>query len=89
MNINPDDISFQLSDGFDNLRKFKFYNKPLFVIHADLDDIVPKSQADMIMIETNASSKELFKVNGANHNNILMYARDEYFIKIKYFIDSL
>jgi len=89
MNINPDDISFKLSDGFDNLRKFKDYNKPLFVIHADLDDIVPMSQADMIMIETNASSKELFKVNGANHNNILMYARDEYFTKIKSFIDSL
>ena len=89
MNINPDEISFKLSDGFDNLRKFKLYNKPLFVIHADLDDIVPMSQADMIMIETKASSKELFKVNGANHNNILMYARDEYFTKIKSFIDSL
>ena len=89
MNINPDEISFNLSDGFDNLRKFKIYNKPLFIIHADLDDIVPLSQADMIMIETKASSKELFKVNGANHNNILMYAREEYFSKIKSFIDSL
>ena len=35
MNINPDDISFKLSDGFDNLKKFKGYNKQLFVIHAD------------------------------------------------------
>ena len=88
MKINPVDISFELRDGFNNLSKIKEFSKSLLVIHADLDDIVPLSQAETIMNETKANKKELFTVNGANHNNILLYARDEYFIKIKTFIDS-
>ena len=89
MNINPEDISFSLKDGFENLDKLKSYSKALLVIHADLDNIVPFSQAELIMIECKSNTKELFKVEGANHNNILMYARDEYFIKIQSFVESL
>ena len=89
MNINPEDISFTLKDGFENLDKIKHYSKALLVIHADLDDIVPFRQAELIMIECKSNTKELFKVEGANHNNIIMYARDEYFKKIKSFIESL
>jgi len=89
MNINPDEISFKLSDGFNNLKKFKRYNKPLFIIHADLDNIVPFSQAEMIMLECPTQNKNIFVINGANHNNLMMYARQEYFKKIQSFIDSI
>ena len=89
MQINPNDINFKLSDGFENLKKFKAYKKPLLIIHADLDDIVPMSQADLIMMECPSNDKDLYVVNGANHNNILMYANENYFIKIKSFISSL
>ena len=88
MNINPDDISFRLSDGFENLIKFKNYTKPIFIIHADLDDIVPISQADMLFVESGSTNKDMYKVNGANHNNIIMMSREEYFIKIRDFIES-
>ena len=88
MNINPDDISFELTDGFENLKKFKSYKKPLFIIHADLDDIVPISQADMLFVESGSAIKDMFKVDGANHNNIIMMSRENYFIKIRDFIES-
>ena len=88
MNVNPDDISFELSDGFENLKKFKNYKKPLFIIHADLDNIVPISQADMIFVESGSTNKDMYKVNGANHNNIIMMSREEYFIKIRDFIEG-
>jgi len=87
MNINPDDISFELTDGFENLQKFKKFKKPLFIIHADLDDIVPISQADMLFVESGSTIKDMFKVEGANHNNIIMMSREDYFIKIKDFIE--
>mgnify|MGYP001218225020 CR=1 FL=1 len=89
MQIEPTDINFKLEDGFMNLEKLKTYKKPLFIIHADLDDIIPFSQAEMILIESPSKIKNIFKVNGANHNNIIMIAREEYFIKIKSFIDSV
>lgn len=88
MNIDPNDISFSLVDGFDNLKKFKKYKKPLLIIHADLDDIIPISQADMLLVESGSAIKDMFKVDGANHNNIIMMAREEYFMKIRDFIES-
>ena len=89
MNINPDSIDFKLSDGFENLKKFRRYEKPLLLIHADLDDIVPFSQSEMILLECKSKIKDLFKVSGANHNNIIFMARDHYFQKIKTFLDSI
>ena len=86
MGINSEDINFSLEDGFMNLEKIKNYTGRLFIIHADLDDIVPFSQAELILLESPSSDKELYRVNGANHNNILKIAREEYFKKIQDFI---
>ena len=85
-NIDPKDINFKLKDGFENLKKLKKYRKPILIIHADLDEIVPFSQADIMIIESGSEVKDLFKVNGAGHNNVIAVAREEYFIKIRDFI---
>ena len=49
LQINPEEVDFNLSDGFMNLEKLKNYNGKLMVIHADLDEIIPFSQADIMM----------------------------------------
>ncbi len=89
MGINPKSINYNLEDGFENLKKFKNYKKPLLVIHSDLDEIIPFSQADMIMIECPSKSKKIFKVEGAGHNDIIAVARDHYFSNIRDFIENL
>ena len=89
MNIDPESIQFELKDGFENLMKFQNYKKPLYIIHADMDDIVPISQADMLFIQSGSSKKGMFKVEGANHNNIIMMAREKYFENIRKFIDEI
>tara|TARA_B100000965_G_scaffold100458_1_gene82375 strand:- start:7596 stop:8354 length:759 start_codon:yes stop_codon:yes gene_type:complete len=89
MGINPKDIDYKLQDGFENLKKFKKYTKPLLVIHSDLDEIIPFSQADIIMIECPSETKKLFKVEGAGHNDIIAVARDHYFSNIRDFIEEL
>ena len=88
-NIDPDTIGFKLTDGFENLRKFKQYSKPLYVIHADLDTIIPFSQAEIIILENKSKMKDLFRVSGADHNNIFHIAREDYFSNIKKFIDTI
>ena len=60
MRISPKDINFTLEDGFENLKKIKKYNKPLFIIHADLDDIIPFSQAELLLLESSSLNKDLF-----------------------------
>jgi len=87
--VNPKDINFKLSDGFNNLKKIKGFKKPLLIIHADMDEIIPFSQADIMFVESGSYNKDLFKVNGAGHNNVISIARDHYFNRIRDFIDSL
>ena len=89
MNINPTEIDFKLKDGFENLKKIKEYVKPLLVIHAEIDDIIPFSQADMLMIEAKSINKKIFKVEGAGHNNIISIAREHYFAHIRDFIENI
>ena len=89
MGIDPKIINYSLEDGFENLKKIKKYTKPLLVIHSDLDEIVPLSQADMMMIECPSENKHFFKVEGAGHNDIIAIARDHYFSNIRDFIEKL
>ena len=86
LNVNPEEINFQLEDGFMNLAKLKKYKGRFLAIHSDLDDIIPFSQAEVMMLESPSKEKDLFRVSGANHNSILMMAREEYFMKINEFI---
>ena len=87
LNINPDSISYKPEDGFNNLEKISSYTKPLYIIHADLDEIIPLSQAELLFMSCKSKIKDLFIVNGANHNNVIYMARQNYFSKIKSFID--
>ena len=41
-----------------------------------------------MLLESPSNNKEIYRVNGANHNNIILMAREEYFKKIKSFIYS-
>ena len=88
-NINPSDIDYNESDGFQNLNKLKCYSKPLLIIHAELDHIIPIDEARIMHAETNSNKKELWEIPNANHNDILMHAQKDYFIKIENFINSI
>jgi len=88
MNIDKDEINYSLLDGFRNLEKIKKYEKPIYFIHADMDHIIPISEAKLMMKESISKDKDLFIVNGADHNNIIMIAKDLYFQKIKAFISN-
>ena len=86
LNVDSDEIGFSLDDGFMNLDKIKKYDGNLLIIHADLDDIIPFSQAELMLLESPSENKDIYKVDGANHNNIIFIAREKYFKKIKDFI---
>lgn len=87
--LDLDNVNFQLSDGFNNLKKIKSFKKPFLIIHADMDEIIPFSQADIMFAESPSYNKDLFVINGAGHNNVISIARDHFFNRIRDFIESL
>ena len=89
LGINPEDIGYKTKDGFENLKKISNYDGPLFIIHADQDDIIPLDEAKLMYNNSKSNKKELWVIDNANHNNILMHAQNQYFIRIKKFIDEL
>ena len=88
-NMSLDDLDFELSDGFESLGKIKGYTKPLLVIHADKDHIVPLEQAKLTFEACSSRNKKIVVVESANHNNIIHCIREKYFQDIRKFIDSI
>jgi len=82
-------INFNLSDGFENLKKIKKCKKPLLVIHAENDHIIPYSEGEKLFKSSISKKKELFKVERANHNNIIMTMQKEYFSLISNFLSKI
>tara|TARA_Y100000768_G_scaffold209036_1_gene157450 strand:+ start:3000 stop:3752 length:753 start_codon:yes stop_codon:yes gene_type:complete len=87
--LNPDDFNFKASDGFNNLFKAKGCEKPLLVIHAKNDHIVPFSEGELIYKVAPSKNKDMLLVENANHNNIINCIGLEYFQAIRRFIDSI
>ena len=88
-NLNSPHIKFDLSDGFNNLKKIRNFDQPLLVIHANEDHIVPLEQANLTIESALSKNKKIFVVESANHNNIIHCIREKYFQDIRKFIDSI
>ena len=74
---------------FGNLESIKKYNKPLLVIHSLDDHIVPFNQAELLYDSACSNNKYLYKIENANHNNIIVVEKEKYFNTIKAFYDSI
>ena len=71
------------------MKKISKYSKPLLIIHAENDHIVPLSQARLAFNSALSENKKILVVESANHNNIIYCLRDKYFKDIRVFIDSI
>ena len=74
---------------FENYKKFSNYKGPLFIIHAEKDHIIPLNEAELIYNQSTSKNKELWIIDNADHNNILLHTGNDYFERVKMFIDSI
>lgn len=74
---------FTEEKGTENLAKIKAWNKPLLVIHAEYDHIIPFSDGKALYDACGSSDKTLLKIPFANHNDILMRGLNEYLRQVK------
>ena len=89
LGLNPKKINYRPEDGFENHRKLSNFEGPLFVIHAQEDHIIPLNEAELVYNDSVSKKKELWIINNANHNNILIHAGRDYFRRVKMFIDTI
>lgn len=76
-------------DGFGNLLKIKTYHKPVLIIHAMNDEIIPLSHAGDLQAECPAQARELQMVPGAGHNDIMDKTGKMYFEVLKKFVGRM
>lgn len=64
-------LGFKEEMGFRNIDKIRLWTKPLLVIHAENDQIIPFTEGLELYDVCPSQEKTLIKVAGANHNDIL------------------
>lgn len=82
LGADPDYLKIKEEDGFANKDKIKSFTKPLLVIHAEDDFLIPISQAEKLFAAANTQQKKFLKIPNAGHNDI-------FFIGIKDYLTSI
>ncbi len=88
LGVDTQGLGITEADCFGNFEKIKEFKKPLLVIHAQLDQFIPVSDAETLMKNCPALRKQLKVIPRADHNSILSFGGSDYFKFIKQFIDG-
>jgi alpha-beta hydrolase superfamily lysophospholipase len=89
MGIPVEGMGLQEKDGFQNALKISRVTKPTLILHAQLDELIPLNQADILLKNSGARRKELMVIPGAGHNDIVYRCGQAYFETIARFANSL
>jgi hypothetical protein len=85
LGVDPAAIGFREDSAFRHLSKIAQFRKPLLVIHAEFDHIIPFSDGQALFDACPSAQKTLLKIPGANHNDILTHGFGEYLIAVRRF----
>ena len=85
LGVNPHALNFSEAEGFRNLDKIRDFPKPVLIIHAEFDHIIPFSDGQAFYEASKSPDKIFLKIPGANHNDIFARGLAEYMAAIKSF----
>lgn len=86
LGVDCDALGINEENGIGNLLKIKGLLKPIFILHAQNDQIIPLTEAAALHAECAAAGKELQMIPGADHNNILEKTGRMYFEVLAQFV---
>ena len=89
LGIDIDALGYKETEGFGNVDKIARFSKPLLVIHAERDHIIPFSDGQALYDAAGTTAKTLLKIPGANHNDIFMRGLQPYLQAIKALTDKV
>jgi uncharacterized protein len=71
LGVDVEALGFKEEAGFRQVDKIRHWTKPLLVIHAEHDHIIPLAEGQALYEASPSPEKTFLKVAGANHNDIL------------------
>lgn len=78
LGVNPGALGFTEESAFNHLAKIKTWHKPLLIIHAEFDHIIPFSDGQALFDACPSGEKTLVKIPGANHNDLFIRGLEQY-----------
>jgi len=88
LGVEPNDLEIKEEDGFANADKIKNFNKPLLIIHAEDDFLIPLVQAEKLYAAAKAPQKKFLKIPNAGHNDIFVAGIKEYLTAVSELVKS-
>lgn len=83
LGINLQRIGFKEEEGFRNRDKIRDFDKPVLIIHAEKDHIIPFSDGEALFHACTSRDKTMLKIPGANHNDIFACGLSDYISAVK------
>jgi fermentation-respiration switch protein FrsA (DUF1100 family) len=78
LGVNPGAMGFTEASGFNHIAKIKTWHKPLLIIHAEFDHIIPFSDGQALYDGCPSKDKTLVKIPDANHNDLFIRGLEQY-----------
>jgi len=78
LGINPQALGFSEEAAFNQVAKIRTWQKPLLILHAQFDHIIPFSDAEALFQACPAQDKTLVQIPGANHNDLFLVGLQQY-----------
>ncbi|MEN6622903.1 MAG: alpha/beta fold hydrolase [Smithella sp.] len=85
---DPDFLGIKEEDGLGNVDKIKKFSKPLLIIHAEDDFLIPIAQAEKLFEASNSLQKKFLKIPNAGHNDIFIAGLKNYLTAVKDLIST-
>jgi fermentation-respiration switch protein FrsA (DUF1100 family) len=89
LGVDTQALGITEEDGLKNNEKIARFSKPTLFIHAQHDQFIPVTSAELLQVQCAARSKEFQVVPGADHNTIMMQTGKRYFESIKQFTNKI
>ncbi len=89
LGINVEGLGLSEDKGMDNLDKMARVHLPCLILHAELDQIIPLSDAKALYEACPAEDKTLVEIPGASHNDIFLRDLNRYMQAIRTLTDKV
>jgi len=83
LGVNISAIGFTEEKGLRNLDKMRTWGRPVLVIHAEFDQIIPFSEGQALYNTCPSPDRTFLKIPNANHNDIFIRGLEAYMDAVK------
>lgn len=89
LGVDPAPLGLGENDCFENAEKIRRFDRPVLIIHAEHDRIIPFSDARDLYAACPSPEKTLLTIRGAHHNDIFARGLSEYMQAIKQLVETI